>query len=65
MIGLPLYWTDVALGTAGMGIIVKVPIAGGTPTTLASESASPVDIAVDSTSVYWVDANGVVTKAAK
>jgi len=39
---------------------------GGTVTTLASGLSSPVDIAVDSTSVYWAEySSGTVKKIAK
>ena len=41
----------------------KVPIAGGTPTTLASDQNAPVFIAVDATNVYWTNyAGGTVMK---
>jgi len=30
-------------------------VAGGTPDTLASMEASPLDLVVDATNVYWVD----------
>jgi hypothetical protein len=33
--------------------VLKVPLAGGTPTTLASEDADAVAAAIDATSVYW------------
>jgi hypothetical protein len=44
---------------------MKVSIAGGEPTTLATDEGDPVALAVDETSVYWVTANGDVKKAKK
>lgn len=46
-------------GTPGMndGRILRVPLAGGTPTTLASAQATPRGIAVNATVVVW--SNGV------
>jgi hypothetical protein len=37
------------------GAVMKVPIAGGTPITLASEQDYPLGLTVDSTNVYWVN----------
>jgi hypothetical protein len=44
------FWIDAAGGR-----IAKAPIAGGTPTTVASGLTNPVALAVDDRYVYWVD----------
>lgn len=54
-----VYWTD----SADNGSIMKVPLGGGTPTTLATTTlisghSDPMGIALDSSNVYWVDAYG-------
>ena len=45
-----LYWTD-----RGHGTIMSQPVAGGAPTTIASNEMSPWLIALGATDVFWVD----------
>ncbi len=45
-----VYWSnDIEIG----GAILKVPLAGGTPTTVTT-SSNPREVVVDATNVYWV-----------
>jgi sugar lactone lactonase YvrE len=43
--------------------IAKVPLAGGSLTTVASSPDAPIGVAVDAASVYWTTAGGSVMKA--
>lgn len=57
-----VYWTTLsglssATGELG-GMVMKVPIGGGKPTTLAT-SPTPWAIAVDASNVYWAEAGCV------
>lgn len=54
-----VYWTDNVIT---YGAIVKEPLAGGTPTTLASKLNRPDGIAVDQNNVYWITTPGTVMK---
>jgi hypothetical protein len=57
-----VYWTSAG-SPGGNGAVMKVPLAGGTPVTIASSGNFLPAIAVDSTSVYWVDVHaGAVMK---
>ena len=63
-----VYWTDT-----GAGSVMRVAIAGGSPTTLASGQGTPDVVAIDATSVYWTNEgtyansnnDGTVVKVAK
>ena len=58
-----VYWTNSARGVANAGTVMKVPIGGGTPITLACAQTQPWGIAVDATSVYWTNlSDGTVMK---
>ncbi len=50
-----VYWTNsgTSAGDYKDGSVVRVPLAGGSPTTLASHQNNPVAIAVHGGNVYW------------
>jgi hypothetical protein len=60
--GTHVYWANyVASGT-----VMRAPVGGGSPTTLASGVNKPGFVAVDGTSVYWTNAgDGTVMKTGK
>jgi hypothetical protein len=49
-----VYWTDPAAGA-----VMKAPLTGGSPVTIASNENEPWDVAVDGTSVYFTTDDGV------
>ncbi len=64
-----VYWTNKGTNTCSSGdagtctynqdgTVVQVPIAGGTPVTLATGQDFPVGITVMQSIVYWVNTNG-------
>ena len=60
-----VYVTNYGTGGGADGTLVKAPLGGGAPTTLASGLANPLAMALSSTTVYWVNnafgsANGSV-----
>jgi hypothetical protein len=50
-----VYWANWA--PMAPGSIVKVPLAGGEPTTLAANLDQPLSLAVDAMNVYWTTGN--------
>jgi hypothetical protein len=50
-----VYWTDSGTQGSSDGSIWKAPLAGGTPTLLASGQPNPSAIAVDGANVYWTN----------
>jgi hypothetical protein len=66
-----VYWAtmgspqdDGTGGYVGDGAVMKVPLAGGTPTTIASGQLAAAALAIDATSVYWAnDIDGSLMKA--
>lgn len=65
--GTHVYWGG--FGGSGPSVIAKMPLGGGTVTNLVSgdqhddsgEIQQPLDIAIDSTSVYWTNVAGPIT----
>jgi len=52
--GTNVYWSDRETQD---GAFVMAPVAGGTPTVLATDLTNPGDVAVDGTSVYFADSS--------
>lgn len=49
-----IYWSEVGTGTQ-TGAIMTIPLAGGTPSPLATKLSAPGRIAVDDGYVYWLE----------
>jgi hypothetical protein len=60
-----VYWTDA--GNPGSipadGALVRMALAGGTPTALATGLNGPGDLALDSANLYWASADGTIMRA--
>ncbi len=60
--GTSVYWV-AGTSDASTGTIMKVPVGGGTPTTLASRPGAPAHLAVDASYIYWAEqAPGAIMK---
>jgi hypothetical protein len=65
--GIAAYWANPSVSMqVSSGQITKVPVGGGGTTLLASMQNYPDCVAVDATSVYWIDTGGgIASKTAK
>jgi len=55
--GTNVYWV-AGTSDASSGAIMKVPVVGGTPTTLAARSGDPAHLVVDDSYAYWGEMTG-------
>src|SRR5208283_2526646 len=61
-----VYWTNAPHegdpAKSSPGTLMAVPIAGGTPVTLAPAGEAPSCLVADGTSAYWMDGEGNLLK---
>ncbi len=50
-----VYWTNAGSFCASDGSVMRVPIGGGTPTTIAEKQGTPNGLAVDGSGIYWAN----------
>lgn len=48
-----VFWSDYGTGTTADGTIMSLPLAGGTPMTMASGLWTPQGVAADATYLFW------------
>jgi sugar lactone lactonase YvrE len=53
-----VYWTTAAT-------VMRAPLAGGSSVELASGQNSPIGLAIDAGSLYWMNTNGSLMRVTK